>query len=153
MEPNNAVDNSVDIDSLDQDAKEPIDVALVLDDEGNPKSGFKVVGSDSPEYQEADRAWKVKNVQKSARRGHAIQAATETGAQELVNLVAKREYSIAVSCIVGIYGFTMKGEPAVLSEDTLKAIFSKKPTWRTKVVMAIEAEQVFTKASPAAGAK
>jgi hypothetical protein len=138
---------------LEQDAKELIDVTLVLDDEGNPVSGFKVVGADSEEYQEADRAWKVKNVQKSARRGHAIQAASETGAMELVNLVAKREFTIAEACIKEIYGFESDGEPALLNSDTLKAIFSKKPTWRTKVVMAIEAEQVFTKASSAAGAK
>lgn len=138
---------------LEQDAKEPIDVALVLDDEGKPQSGFKVVGADSPEYQEADRQWKVRNVQKSARRGHAIQAATETGASELVNLIAKREFAIASACIVGIYGFTIDGADAPLSEETLKAIFGKKPTWRTKVVMAIEAEQVFSKPSPAVGAK
>lgn len=138
---------------LEQDAKEPIDVALVLDDEGKPESGFKVLGSDSPEYQEADRQFKVRNVQKSARRGHAIQAATENGASELVNLVAKREFAIALACIVGIYGFTDKGLPMGLSEETLKAIFGKKPTWRTRVVMAIEAEQVFSKPSPAAGEK
>lgn len=141
----------MDLKDLEQDAKELIDVALVLDDDGNPKSGFRVVGADSPEYQEADRAWRVKNVQKSARRGHAIQAATETGAQELVNLVQKREFAIACACIKEMYGFTNNGEEAPLNEETLKAIFTKKPTWRTRVVLAIEAEQVFTKPSPEAG--
>lgn len=136
---------------LEQDAKELIDVALVLDDDGKPKSGFKVVGADSPEYQEADRAWRVRNVQKSARRGHAIQAATENGAAELVNIAQKREFAIASACIKEIYGFTIDGEPAPLSEETLKTIFGKKPTWRLRVVMAIEAEQVFTKPSPGAG--
>ncbi len=143
----------IDLNDLEQDAKELIDVALMLDDEGNPRSGFKVVGSDSPEYQEADHAWKVKNVQKSARRGHAIQAATETGAQELVNLVARREMAICVACVKEVYGFTENGVPMPANEDTLKKIFSKKPTWRQKTCMAIEADQVFSKPSSAAGAK
>lgn len=136
---------AVELKDLEQDQKEPIDVAVVLDDDGKPVSGFKVVGADSPEYQEADRQWKVRSVQKSARRGHAIQAATENGAAELVNLVPKREFAICVACVVGIYGFNNGGVPMELSEETLKAIFDKKPTWRQKVVAAIEAEQVFSK--------
>lgn len=136
---------------LEQEAKELIDVSVILDDDGTPISGFKVLGSDSPEYQEADHAWKVKNVQKSARRGHAIQAATETGASELVNLVQKREMAICVACVKEVYGFTEGGVAVPTSEETLKKLFAKKPTWRSKIVMAIEAEQVFTKPSSAAG--
>lgn len=133
--------------------EELIDVPLVFDDDGNPTDGFKVVGSNSAEYQEADRVWKVKNVRKSARRGRAIEATTETGATELVDLVAKREVTLCVACIKEIYGFTEGEKPATLDEATISKIFNLRPTWRLKTLAAIEAEQVFTKASLARGAR
>lgn len=142
----------MDLKELSQE-EELIDVALLFGEDGEPTDGFKVVSLNSAEYQECDRQWKVKNVRKSARRGRAIEASTETGARELVELVAKREFAICCACIKEIYGFTSGGSPAPLNEETLKAIFSKKPSWRTKVVNAIEAEQLFTKASPAPGAQ
>jgi hypothetical protein len=123
---------------------DPIDVPLMFDAEGNPTDGFKVVGANSEQYQEADRAWKLANVRKSARRGRGIEASTETGARELVDLIAKREAAICAACIVEIYGFTIDGQLAPLHDETLKAIFSRRPTWRAKVVAAVESEQVFT---------
>lgn len=135
----------MDLENLKKE-QDPIDVPLVFDDDGEPTDGFKVVGANSDQYQEVDRQWKLKNVKKAARRGRGIDAATETGASELVDQMAKRELSIACACIVEIYGFTSNGQSAALNEETLKAIFAKRPTWRTKVVAAIEAEQLFTKA-------
>lgn len=135
-----------------QAEQELIDIPLVFDEDGEPTDGFKAVGSDSDEYQEADRRWKVKSVRKSAHRGHAIEAATETGAQELVSAVERREFAICAACIKEIYGFTKNGEPAPLNEATLKEIFERRPTWRTKVIREIEADRVFTRPSSAAGA-
>ena len=126
--------------------EEPIDMPLLFDADGEPTDGFKIVGANSDQYQEADRIWKVKNVRKSARRGRGIEASTETGASELVDLIAKREEAIAAACIVGVYGFTIGGMPAELNEATLKSIWAKKPTWRSKVVAAIENEALFIKA-------
>lgn len=134
----------MDLKELQNQGKELIDVPLLFDGDGRPASGFKVVGADSKQYQDADRAWKLANVRKSARRGRGIDGATETGAAELVDLIAKREMAVCVACIVEIYGFTNDGEPAPLSEETLKAIFTARPTWRSKVAVAVESEQVFT---------
>jgi hypothetical protein len=126
--------------------QDPIDVALIFDEDGNPTDGFKVVGADSDQYQAADRAWKLVNVKKASRAGYGINTKTNEGATELLNQLKKREFVIAKACIVGIYGFTSGGEPALLNDETLEAIFKARPTWRTKVVAAIEAEQVFTQA-------
>ena len=122
-----------------------IDVPLVYDDEGKATDGFKVAGHDSKQYQDADREWRLQSVRRSASRGTQMNAATEAGAAELVDLMPKREMLICMACIVEIYGFTIGDEPAPLNEETLKMIFGAKPSWRTKVVNAIEADRVFTK--------
>lgn len=124
-----------------------IDVPMLFNDNGDPESGFKVVGANSPEYQEADREWKLRGVLKSAHRGRGIDASTKNGAEELVDLIAKRELTMACACIKEIYGFTDDGKPAVLNGATIATIFKARPTWRSKVVAAIEAEQIFTTAS------
>lgn len=130
-----------------------IDVPLLLDDDGEPKAGLKFSGINSPEYQEADRAWRVKNVQASARRGRVLEMASQNGAKEAVARVERREMSICVACLKEAYGFESGGQPAAATEETLKALFAKRPTWRTKCVMAIEAESDFLQPTPAPGAK
>lgn len=134
----------MDLKILQENKDEVIDVPMLFDDDGKATDGFKVVGANSKTYQEVDRKWKLLNVKKVARRGRDIDASTETGAAELVDMMAKREAAIAKACIVSIYGFTSEGEPAKLSDETLEAIFSARPRWRTKVVAAIEADQLFT---------
>ncbi len=131
---------------LENAKQDLIDVPLLFDDNGEPTDGFKVVGANSQEYQDADRKWKLANVRKSARRGRGLEASTETGAAELVDLMSRRERAIASACIKEIYGFTSNGVLAELSEDTLSAIFTARPTWCSKVVAQIEDERVFIKA-------
>lgn len=123
---------------------ELIDFPLLFDKEGEPTDGFKIVGANSKQYQEFDRAWKVKQVQKTGRRGRGIDTKTENGAQEFVDVTDAREFGICCACIVGIYGFTDGGQPLTLSPATLKAIFDKRPTWRPKTVNAIENDSLFT---------
>ncbi len=129
---------------LEGQKQDPIDVPLIFDSEGMPESGVKVIGLDSDQYQAADRKWKLANLKKSARRGRGIDATTDNGANELVDLVAKREMAIALACVVEIYGFTENGAPLPLGESSLEALFKARPSWRSKVVAAIETEQVFT---------
>lgn len=126
--------------------QEPIDVPLVFDDDGNAVDGVKVVSADSQEYQEADRAWKTANVKKVARRGPNFDMKTEEGAQAIVDTTEKREMAVAIACTVGIYGFTLEGKPAELNDETLRMLFTAKPTWRSKVVGVIERDRVFTRA-------
>jgi hypothetical protein len=142
----------MDLKDLKESSEEDlIDVPLLFDEDGNPTDGFKVVGVNSDEYQEADRAWRVRNVQKAARRGRAIEAATKPGAQELVLLTEKRELALVSACLKEVYGFLDDGKPMPPNEDTLKKIFAKRPTWRFKTLQAIEAEQVFTNTSSDSG--
>ena len=128
---------------------ELIDVPLMFDDEGEAIAGFKVVSADSDDYQDVERAYRISGVKKAARRGRGIDAKTDTGANELVDVLAKRERAILIACIKEQYGFTDGGQLAPLTPDTLDDIFTKRPTWRIKVLAAIESDQVFIKASSA----
>mgnify|MGYP001217523937 CR=1 FL=1 len=139
----------MDLNKLAVNPNDLIDVPLLFTDDGDPESGFKVVGADSDDYQAVDRLHKVNGVKKTARRGRGIDAKTDTGANELIDVLAKREDAIMAACIKEIYGFTSNGQPAALSKETLDAIFKARPTWRNKVLSVIESDQVFIKASSA----
>jgi len=144
----------MDLSQLKEQRNDPIDVPLIFNEAGEPTDGFKVVGSNSEQYQKAERDWRLLNIRKSARQGtRASEVGTPEGAAELLDRVDQREAAIAQACIVGIYGFTIDGAPAPLNAETLKAIFDARPMWRTKVIATIESEQVFTNASSVPGAE
>ena len=126
--------------------EEPIDLPLLFDKDGEPSDGLKIVGANSKQYQDFDRAWKIKMTKKTARRGRGIDTKQDTGAAEFVDNLDEREFGVCCACVVGIYGFTIGGGPAELSPATLKVLFDKRPTWRTKTVNAIENDALFTKA-------
>ena len=130
----------------DNESEVTIDFPLLFDKDGEPTDGFKLVGANSRQYQEVDRAWKIKTVKKTARRGRGIDAKQDSGAEELVDLTDQREFAICCACAVGIYGFTSGGVAAELNPETLKAIFAKRPTWRPRMVNAIENDALFIKA-------
>lgn len=126
--------------------QELIDVPLMFDAEGVATDGFKVVGQDSVEYQKVDREFKLAGVKKAARRGRGIDAKTDTGAEELVSVILKRETALILACTKQIYGFTVDGAPAPLDETTFESIFKARPTWKIKVLAAIEEDRSFTTA-------
>src|SRR3990167_8497248 len=137
----------MDISRTKKATAEPIDVPVKFDEERNPIEGFKVLGANSEQYQDESRKWHTQAVRKSAQRGRGINAMAETGAQEIVDQVAKREFAIVLACMVEIYGLTIDGVPAQANEEDLKVLFREFPTWRPKIMIAIEAEQVFTNPS------
>lgn len=144
----------MDLASLKEQSSEPIDVPLIFNEDGVPTDGFKVVGVNSKQYQDADRAWRLLNVRRAAQQQNRnVSPATEEGAADIIERVDRREEAIALACVVEIYGFTVDGKPAPLTSDVLKTIFKARPHWRSKVVAAIEAEQTFTKASSVPGAE
>ena len=126
---------------------DPIDVPLVLDKDGNPTDGFKVLGIHSDEYRDVARALAIRDYVRSANRdGPPIDAKTKEGAGEMLDQQIEREFEIARACIVKIYGFTSDGNPAPLDEQTLRTIFTARPTWQAKVNAVIMSEARFTNA-------
>ena len=127
--------------------QELIDVPLVVDKDGKPTDGVKVLGIHSDEYRDVARALAIRDYVRSANRdGPPIDAKTEEGAGEMLDQQIEREFEIARACIVEIYGFTKDGNPAPLDEETLRTIFTARPTWQAKVNAVIMSEARFTNA-------
>lgn len=122
-----------------------IDVPVVFDEDGKAVSGFKVLGANSKEYQETDRKWRVQNVKKAAIRGKGVDSKTDDGASEVIGALEKRDREIVNACIAELYGFTDGGEALALAPQNLDRIFVARPTWRSKVLAAIESEGNFTR--------
>lgn len=135
----------MDLSNLSAAKVELIDVPLVFDDEGEPTDGFKCVGSNSDEYQNAEREWQLTNLKKAARRGRGIDASTQNGAVELADALHRQELALTKACIKEIYGFTTNGQPASLNDETLNAIFKARPTWVGKTLAEIRMDRGFTK--------
>ena len=132
--------------ALQESAEAVIDVPLLHDVNGKATDGVKVVGVNSQKYQEAERAWRVTNLLKTAERGGAIDSTQKAGAEEIVANVNAHRLLIAKACVVEIYGFTINGEKMPLDEKHLDALFAARPSWVARVLNSIEAEDVFTEA-------
>lgn len=137
---------SVSIESLGEQKVVLHNVELLFNGDGVCIAGFRVLGADSEEYQTIDRAFKVSGVKKAAHRGRGIDAKTDNGAEELINVLGSRDMALIVGCTKEIFGFDLDGVPATADAKTLKAIFDKRPTWKFKTLSVIEEERVFIKA-------
>lgn len=127
------------------DAEATTKVDVIFSDDGEALSGFVVVGANSPQYQEATRKADVSSVRRSHLKGRPIDPKTEDGAATLVDAGMKREMAIACGCVVGMYGFTSAGAPVEPTPAILKDLFTKRPTWRKRVVAAVESDAGFTR--------
>jgi len=137
----------MELSNLKANITDPIRVAVLYDVDGNPTDGFLVAGINSPQYQEADRQFRLRAIKRAAQRGRAIDTTTDDGAKELVAQIDRREVAISNACITELFGFTDKGQPLKPTPENLALIFAARPVWLTKVMAAIETENVFTQPS------
>lgn len=120
-------------------------VDVIFDADGNPVSGFTIVGKNSPQFLAAEKKVRIENVMRSANRKSAIDGSTEAGAETLIRTVDMNQKATALAVVTGWYGFTMNGAETAFDPDTLAKMFDKYPTWQTKVLMALEVESNFLK--------
>lgn len=133
-----------DLDELKEDVQDTIDVPVTFNTDGEPEIGFKVVGPDSHQYQDADRAWRLRNVRRSAGRGYAVNARTEEGAAETVDNTRAVQKIIVYACTVAVYGLVVNGKMPLITPALLDDIFKRRPSWFEKVYYAIESGVGFT---------
>jgi len=137
-------ENMFDISTLDQTANVTFDVPVVLDADGNPAAGFKVVGRNSQNFRDAERALTLAAVKKAASKAtKAIDTGTDAGAAQVIDTMKANETGIAVACTVDWYGFSKDGASAPMTPDALATVFEKRPTWLSKVTSAIAADANF----------
>lgn len=137
---------SFDLDSLNAETQQiTYDVPLVFNADGDPQSGLRIVGRDSPEYRAAYKLIRTQGIQKAGHRKTAIDQKTEAGAELLFNLTESNEETLALAVVVGWFGFTKGGVEAEFNKATVSAMFKKKPTWREEVTAALANNANFIK--------
>ncbi len=120
-------------------------VAVREDSEGNPISGFIIVGKNSPQYLTVTGNVRTANIQRSAKRGRAIETATKEGAALVSKTVVANDKAIALAVVVDWFGMTKGGKPMEFSKEAVLRAFQKLPTWQNKVLAALEVDANFTK--------
>jgi hypothetical protein len=142
-----AIQAGVDFDSILATAgkRVTVDVPVMFNDDGDGVAGFRIVGKNSPEYQGESHAIRAEGMQRSAKRKTAIDASTDEGSAQLVDLIDSNQDRLALAVTVESYGFTSGGAPVSLNKDQTKAAFEKFPTWQDRVMAALEKDADFLK--------
>lgn len=143
----NVVKSGFDLLDLLKDTPEPatFNVDVIFDADGNPVSGFIIVGKNSPQFQAVEKKVRVENVMRSSNRKTAIDGSTESGAETLIRTVDINQRATAMGITVGWYGFLLNGTETPFDSDTVSKMLDKFPTWQNKILAALEADSNFLK--------
>jgi hypothetical protein len=118
-------------------------VTVLFDDEGNHKAGFEIVSKNSEQYRTVIRETSVNAIKRSVQKNKQIDAKTDDGAGQLYDLGENRSMHIAMAVVIGLPGFVDKGVPVPVTEQFLKGVFAKFPSWQDKILQALESEANF----------
>ncbi|MBC3920354.1 hypothetical protein H8L32_23020 [Undibacterium sp. CY18W] len=131
------------IDTLVNDDLAVADVPVVFNEDAEPIAGFKVVGKNSARYQEAQRAIEILSIKRAVIKKQQIDAKTDEGAGQFVDINKENQIRLATAAVVSIYGFRSGDTDLKATPEVLANLFNKRPTWLAKVITAIEAETGF----------
>lgn len=135
-----------DLDQLDSDVVETlVKVVVIVDADGNDKSGFYITGKNSQEFQEASRQVRIDGLKRSSKRKTALDTSTDEGAGAVAKLIESNEIALACAVVKDWFGFESKGVAAKFDKQMLAKMFQKMPTWKDKVTAALENEANFLK--------
>ena len=120
-------------------------VTVIFDEEGNHQAGFEIVegGKNSLQYRHAIRASDTGIVMTSQQKNKQIDAKTFDGATAILDRGDDRNFKIACAVIVGLPGFVDKGAPVPVTDEFLRAVFTKFPVWQEKILAALEVDADF----------
>lgn len=137
----------LDLDEQDKTAaEEPIRVAVAVDDEGNDVCGFFVAGKNSSAYQKESQRIRAAALRRAANRKSVSDTTTEAGSVSLAKTIDANEQSLAAAILVGWFGFGRANVAIEFNRDVAAGLLVKYPTWREKIIAAVEADANFTKA-------
>lgn len=137
---------SFDLDAVDTSVDEPLRVVVAIDAEGNDVCGFLVAGKNSKEYQKEAQRIRAAALRRAANRKSASDTATEAGSVALAKTIDENEQSLAAAIVVNWFGFARQGVAVPFDRSVAAGLLAKYPTWREKVMVAVEAEANFLKA-------
>jgi hypothetical protein len=141
---------SFDLDDILSESTKQItfDVAVISDSEGNPVSGFRIVGRNSDKGRAAERAVRITNQKAAALRNKAIDPKTDAGAAKIVGMFDAQNVARAAAVVVDWFGWTKKdadGKPVERPFDAalVPMILKQKPTWVEKITFAMNEDNNF----------
>ena len=139
-------DNGFSVDNLDVFAEAAtFKVGVIQDNEGNDKSGFVIVGKNSPEYQTETRRIRAEGLKRASKRKTALDTSTDEGSAALAALIDANEIVLACCVVVGWFGFATAGQPAPFDKAIATKLLTRFPTWRDKISAALEDDANFMK--------
>lgn len=131
-----------DIEQMESAAGKTFDVVVGERDDGSPV-GFRVLGPDSDEFQQAERDIEMLGVKESAAMKKGVDITTDEGAATVVEGAQKSRDFFVKRCTVGWFGFTINGEEAEFTPENFGRVLAAKPAWRRRILRAIEDEENF----------
>jgi hypothetical protein len=136
-----------DLENLDADTGPAVyKVSVIDDDDGNPQSGFIIVGKNSEQYQEAVKKIRIRNIKRAAKRKSQLDSSTDAGAEMIARTVDESDRETAMAVVIGWFGFHKSGEPMSFNREVVARMFKKYPQWQAKVLSELEVDANFTKA-------
>ena len=120
-------------------------VGVILDADGEDKSGFMIVGKNSPQYQQAAQVIRASSLKRSSKRKTALDTSTDDGATAVAAIIDANEVTLACSVVIDWFGFASGGVPANFDKELLLKMLKRFPTWREKISAALEVDANFMK--------
>lgn len=120
-------------------------VPVIFDADGEPKSGFIIVGKNSPQYLDATGKVRVGNIMKSAVRRKPLDTSTEEGAKILTATLDNNSMNTALAVTVGWFGWQVEGQDAQFDRATLEKMLTKFPTWKDRIINDLDNDGNFIK--------
>lgn len=136
----------MELDQIKEEGTQRVEVDW--DDDGEPTAGFIIVSKNSDEYQKTFAAQRQRAIRRQAVKRTRFDMKTEEGAEQLDETIQKNNTELAIAVVTGWFGFTAGGQEAPFDKAAIPAIFEKRPSWRDRVLQALEDEAAFLKQSP-----
>jgi hypothetical protein len=145
---------SYDLDAILAAPEKPIThkVGVIFDADGEPVSGFYIVGRNSDEHRKVDKALRIVNQQAAAMRNKAIDQKTEAGAAKVVSIADDQNVARCAAVTVGWFGWDKGGVPRPFDASAMPTILKQKPTWVEKIQIALYEDNNFLPSSQATSA-
>lgn len=148
---------SYDLDAIlaaEADANKPVTfkVGVIFDADGEPVSGFNIVGRNSEQHRKVDKAINIVNRKAAAARSKAIDQKTDAGAEKVISVVDDQNIARCAAVTVGWFGWTKNGVERAFDASAMPVILKQKPTWVEKIQNAMFEDSNFLPSLPATSA-
>ncbi|MGV1017437.1 MAG: hypothetical protein ACOYBW_08680 [Fluviibacter phosphoraccumulans] len=134
---------------IEKSASQTFDVIVGhYDDEAKTPVGFRVVGTGSEQYAQADRNIQILNIKEAAlRTSGKLDLTTDKDAGLIADGAEKRRVLQTESCVVDWFGFTEDDgvTPLEFNSENLRRMLKARPHWANLILLGIEDERNFMK--------